>query len=200
MIYLGIFIFLVALLSLYRKKASKKRQEVDEHFLEREAAANNIRRQDISGLPYITIHLDKFPIGNFKDEELSHYESVLEALSERQILNLGTLTNTDLKLQYGPANLDILTDCEQRFITLCQTLISYAERLLALGHTAEAQTVLEFGISCGSDISRNYLLLAGIYRESGRQEQIKELIREAEKLDSMMKNSILKHLNELLLQ
>lgn len=199
MIYLGIFIILVALLSLFRKKDSKERQKADEHFWERETAANNIRRQDISGLPYITIHPDKFPIGKFADEELQHYESILKDLSERQILNLGTQTNTDLKLKYGPANLEILTNCEQRFITLCQTLVSYAERLIHLGHAAEAETVLEFGISCGSDISRNYLLLAGLYRESGRPDQIRDLIEKAEELDSVMKNSILEHLKELMI-
>lgn len=194
---LGIFIFFIFLLAFFRKRNTRMQENVEQSFWERENEANNARRQDISGLSYITIPLDKFPIGICKDEDLEDYENTLKELSRQKILNLGFQSNTELKLKYGPANLDVLTMYEQHFTTLCRTLVSYAKRLIALNYTAEAQTVLEFGLSCGSDLSQNYLLLATLYKESGNLTSIDTLIEKANQMDSPMKISILSHLTEL---
>ncbi|MDD6057587.1 MAG: hypothetical protein PUB98_04940 [Clostridiales bacterium] len=193
---LGIFIFFVGLLSLFLKKNTKAQKSVEQSFWERERRSNLTRRQDISGLPYITIPLDKFPIGICADDDLKEYEAKLTALSQQKLLNLGTQTNTDLKLKYGIANLNSLSDCEQRFTILCRTLVSYAARLIQLGYSAEAKTVLEFGIDCGSDLSRNYLMLADLYLEQANYPAFNELTQKASMLDSPMKKTILKHLAE----
>ena len=116
----------------------------------------------------------------------------------QKILNLGAKTNTELKLEYGLANLNILTAYEQNFNTLCQTLLSYATALMQAEQNAAAQTVLEYGIEIGSDMSQNFLLLADLYRTNGTPERISELIEKAEQLDSLMKNSILDKLNQKL--
>ena len=57
--------------------------------------------------------------------------------------------------------------------------------------------VLRFGIDSLSDISGNYKLLATLYIKSGQQEKIAELRETAEKLNSLLKNSIIKYLDEL---
>lgn len=194
--YLSIFIFIIFLLAYLRKRQTRNQEAVERNFWNLEYQANNTRRQDISGLSYITIPLDKFPIGIAKDDSLKNYEDTLTSLSGQKILNLGSQTNTDLKLKYGPANLAALTDYEQNFTTLCHTLISYASRLIELGHKKEAVTVLEYGISCGSDLSKNYLLLADLYLELGSSSKLDELLEKAATLDSLMKASITKQLEE----
>ena len=131
-------------------------------------------------------------------EILKKYEKTLQALSGQKIVNLGTQTNTDLKIAYGTASLPALTDYEQNFTTLCQTLTAYAGQLIELGHTNEARTILEYGISIGSDLSQNYLLLAEIYQSSGDTEQIRKLLSSAEQLDSLMKRSIVEKLTAML--
>ncbi len=196
MIFLGIFIFFIFLLAAFRKKNTRDQEAVEERFWTRENRANNTRRQDISGLPYITIPLEKFPIGICENEEIKEYENTLQMLSGKKIVNLGTQTNTDLKLKYGPANLSTLTEYDQNFTVLCRTLVAYAEHLLKLGYEAEATGILEYGISCDSDISKNYLLLADIYKSHGRTAEIEALAEHASQLDSVMKNSIIKHLKE----
>ena len=70
--------------------------------------------------------------------------------------------------------------------------------LIELGHTNEARTILEYGISIGSDLSQNYLLLAEIYQSSGDTEQIRKLLSSAEQLDSLMKRSIVEKLTAML--
>lgn len=196
MIFLGLFIIAVCVFSYFRKKQSNKQQAVTDRFWERENAANQVRRKDISGLPYINIPLENFPIGICKNEALSEYENIIKDLAQSQILNLANKTNTDLKLEYGPANLSHLTECDQNFSTLCKTIAAYGECLLKLGYESEARTVLEFGISCGSDVSKNFLLLAEIYRKNGCAKELEALKEHANKLDSIMKKSILQHLEE----
>lgn len=197
MIFLGLFIFFIFLLAYYRKKSTNAQNEVEAAFWTRENEANHTRRQDISGLPYITIPLEKFPMDICDNDELKECRQTLTALSTKKILNLGNQTNTDLKLQYGLANLEALSEYDQNFATLCGTLVSYAEALMKSGHDTEAQTVLEFGISCGSDHSRNYRLLAQLYHRQGDSDSLAALLAQAKELDSPMRDTIVKHIEEL---
>lgn len=196
--FLGLFIIACSIFAYLRKKQTRHQNNAEDSFLEKEQKANLTRRKDISGLPYITIPLDKFPIGICENDSIRECESTLQTLSDKKILNLGAKTNTELKLEYGLANLNILTEYEQNFNTLCQTLLSYATALMQAEQNAAAQTVLEYGIEIGSDMSQNFLLLADLYRTNGTPERISELIENAEQLDSLMKNSILDKLNQIL--
>lgn len=196
--FLGLFIIACSIFAYLRKKQTRHQNNAEDSFLEKEQKANLTRRKDISGLPYITIPLDKFPIGIYENDSIRECESTLQTLSDKKILNLGAKTNTELKLEYGLANLNILTEYEQNFNTLCQTLLSYATALMQAEQNAAAQTVLEYGIEIGSDMSQNFLLLADLYRTNGTPERISELIEKAEQLDSLMKNSILDKLNQIL--
>lgn len=196
MFYLSIFIFFLGLLSYYRKKGIAAQENAEETFWQREREANHTRRKDISGLPYITIPLEKFPMDICDNAELKEFERTLAELSAKKILNLGGQTNTELKLQHGPSNLDALTEYDQNFVTLCRTLVSYAECLSKLGFKAQAQEVLEFGISCGSDHSKNYLMLADFYLKQENSTAFRSLLTQAEALECPMKDTILKQLHE----
>ena len=134
----------------------------------------------------------------YENDLLKNYENTLQTLSGQKIVNFGTQTNTDLKITYGTASLPALTEYEQKFTTLCQTLTAYAGQLFELGHTDDARTILEYGISIGSDLSQNYLLLAKIYQSSGENGRIRELLASAEQLDSLMKRSIVEKLTAML--
>ena len=96
--FLGLFIIFLSVAAYYRKRATAQQKKVTEDFWSREDQANQIRRKDISNLPYITIPLEKFPIGISDDEELTDYENDLKTLASRKILNLSHQSNTDLNL------------------------------------------------------------------------------------------------------
>lgn len=198
MIFLGLFIFFIFLVAYYRKKGIRQQEALENEFWNRENEANHTRRQDISGLPYITIPLEKFTMDICDSPELKALESTLTELSTKKILNLSNQTNTDLKLKYGVANLDELSAYDQNFSTLCGTLVSYAECLSKLGYPRQAQTVLEFGISCGSDHSRNYRMLADMYAQQNQYQKLQELLASANELNSPMKHTIVSHIEEKL--
>lgn len=195
--FLGLFIIFLSVAAYYRKRATAQQKKVTEDFWSREDQANQIRRKDISNLPYITIPLGKFPIGISDDEELTDYENDLKNLASRKILNLSHQSNTDLKLAYGPANLPALSEYDQNYTTLLRNLVAYADCLIKNGFEAEAVPVLEFGISIDSDIRANYTLLAELYREQGNAAKIQELIDKAASLDSMMRSAILEQLHTI---
>lgn len=196
LLILPFVIILLSLFSLFRNRSSRAMKDREDSFWEKELRANQTRKQDISGLDYITIPLYAFPIGAYPDDRLTELEQTLQNLSSRKILNLSGISNTDLKLQYGAANLNILSDCDSNFTTLARTLVSYGEQLAALGHWQDAVSVLEFGISCKTDVSKNYTLLGSLYREHGETAKLNELAETVRGSDMLLKDSILKQLTQ----
>lgn len=193
----GLFIIFVAIVSFYRKRHDTRQQEAEQNFWEREQEANFARRKDISGLSYISIPFEHFSIGAFSDTQLSEIETALVALREKKILNLTGLTNTDLKLLYGPANLPALTEYDQNFTDMLQLFSQYVNRLIELDHFDTAIPVLEFCVECGSDISTHYTLLANHYQSNGQHENLAELRTKASSLNSLTKSSILQKLDTI---
>lgn len=196
--FLGLILILVFIIAYYRRKGTNLQKAAEDQFWDREHEANLVRRKDLSGLPYISIPLENFPIGISSDEEILAFEKQLQALTEKKIVNFKNQSNTDLKLKYGPANLTALSEYDENFAKLASLLVSYASRLMLLGYENEAIPVLEFGVDCGSDVSTNYTKLAGIYQRSGDTEHLKELVEKASQLDSIMKQPILDKLNQMM--
>ncbi len=194
--FLIIFIIFVVVFTIMLRRLSSRDQKIQDEFWDRELRSNTVRKKDISSLSYITIPLDTFPIGKYEDEELSDCETDLRGLADRQILNLNGASNTDLKLTYGVPNFQFLSECDENFAVLARTLVRYGNRLFALGHAQEAETVLAFGVACHSDIVSNYTLLADIYRALGKDDKLDSLIASANTLDSSRKDAILKKLAE----
>lgn len=188
---------IIGLLILYEcKKHSRKSDSAKASFWAREARANTVRRKDISNLNYINIPDSVIP-SDTSDDEINEYRTTLLNLRTRKILNLSGLTNTDLKEKYGVANLSALSEYDENYITLVNIIARCGARLIELGDTSLAATILEYGISIGTDVSRNYYMLAELYRKNNNISGIDSLIESADKLDSIMKAPILSKLNEI---
>ena len=105
-------------------KSKAKQQRKNDEFWERERAANNVRRKPVENLPYINITDDIIPDINTDDNQILSLINQLKAMKELKILNLSGKTNTDLKMEYGPANLPFLTECDNNFINFCRVATS----------------------------------------------------------------------------
>lgn len=179
-------------------KGKKKNTSVQDSFWEREAMANSVRKKPLTDLDYITIPMESLPIQkNTTDEQLLEYQDTISALSDRTIVNLTGISNTDLKLQYGAPNITVLTEYDQNFIVLARTLNAWGHRLYELGMTEDAKTVLEFGVKYKTDIKAHYILLATIYKEQFHSEKIDTLIDTAGSLNSLMKTPIITALTQI---
>ena len=199
--------FLLALvftawLAFERIKSSKKDEERVRAFWEREREADSTRKKNLDTISYIKvpnwITLDSLSSSlPTDDDELNRCSDILNSLMSQRILNLTGMTTTDIKLEYGPANVNKVDEYDQNFTLFAQTIYAYGERLHTLGFDHEAMRVLRFGIDSLSDISGNYKLLATLYIKYGQQDKIPELKEAATNLNSLLKNSIIKYLDEL---
>ena len=156
-----------------------------------------MRKKPLDDLVYITIPFDKLPCECYASEpKVSDILDSLHVLSERKIVNLTGITNTDLKLTYGTANITVLTEYDQNFTTLVTTLHKWAEILYELGAVAETKTILEYAVSVDSDVSTTYELLASIYKNAGDTAALEALIKHAENLTSPSGKIIVRKLNK----
>lgn len=195
---LGIVLVGMIALALRYRYLNKKMDNDNEAFYERERKANATPKKDISNLTYIKVPLEKFPIGQIEDEEIKVIEDKLVALSEKDILNLVGKTNTDLKEEYGVPNFDKMQEVGENFNELTVTLVEYGNELILRNMLDEAISVLEYGIAIKTDVSKNYTLLGDCYKQKNQPRKIKVLREQAERYDGIMRESIIRHLDELL--
>ena len=124
--------------------------------------------------------------------------NTITGLKDKKILNLTGISNTELKLSYGAANLTELTEYDDNFTTLIKAIASLGHALTDNNDTADALSFLEYGISIGSDISSNYIDLAIIYAATDRFDDIRKLKEKAEMLKSLSRDNIIEQLNNML--
>jgi len=180
-----------------RKRVSRIEEAREREFWEREKRANFTRRKSLDGLNYITIPdelLNMKPAAT--TETLNACIKDLNDLSEYQIVNLTGYTNTDLKLEYGAANITILSEFDLHYTNLVTLLQKLAELLCENGENALAIATLEFAVSTGTDVSKSYYLLADLYQDAGTPDKINDLISSAQNINSMIKDTIVQRLTE----
>lgn len=179
------------------KHNTKIENKRDEDFWEREREANFTRKKPLDDLDYVSIPDDILSLkpSDCTDEIAKGFET-LQELSDKKIVNFSGLTNTDLKLAYGTANINILTEYDNNYINLISTLQNLAEALVEDGKQKTAIIILEYAIHCGSDLSKTFFLLADLYGEIGNTENIGRLIHYAENINSVMRESIISTLKQ----
>lgn len=191
------FLVFTAWLTYEISKHNRMDAERDRSFWERERRANNTRRKPLDDLSYIKIPFERLSMELLpNDEQAADYKETLRTLGESEIVNFTGLTNTDLKLKYGAPNIDLLSKYDQNYTILARTLNQWASCLHKNGYRKEAREVLEFAVSTGTDVSGSYKLLCEIYKEEKTPEKIKLLYPTAEALNSAMKNTIVRILQE----
>ena len=196
------FIIIFALLCLvlmHRLRYVKiKDQEGSDKFWAREAKADKVRKQDISDLDYIYIPIELLPFGADPSAEAAELEDTVRRLDSTKILNLNQYTNTDLKLQYGAANLSFLSECDDRYTTLIRTLYQWACLLMEHGHIEEAITVAKYSIDTGADLSGIYYMLTDYYSLENDVPALQNLMRQAENLTGITSGQIRDYIQKAL--
>lgn len=196
-------IFLIILVSLcyiiarsaafYNRDITKEKKR----FWARESESNFVRKADISALPYVKIPLSSLPLDALSTIGLGTLAKELESLATRKILNLSQYTNTDLKMMYGPANLENLSEYDNNFTSLIRLLNKIGTKLNEAGQIENATAFFEYSISIESDISTTYVQLGQIYKDNNDKKKLDELIKKAGKLTSLSGSVIVTKLNNI---
>ena len=197
---LTIILVLLILLAFRYRNLSKKTDDSREAFWQRESEANMTVRRDIDmdALPYIKVPLSKFPSDLTDDDKYMEIIGKIRALSDTRMLNLNGKTNTDIKLEYGRNHLEEMQKVGENFSELTVLIANLGEYLFSIHRYDDAVTVLEFGISIGTDISKNFTVLGDCYANTGKLNKVPDLIEKVQGSKMVMESAILKHLNTLL--
>ncbi len=188
---------LVAAIAIASARNRKAADAIQREYWQKERAANSTQRKPLDDLAYIKLPMEIFPMELLTDiPKVEDYRQIILTLKDLPIVNFTGLTNTDLKLQYGAPNISLLTSYDQNYTLLARTLQQWAQVLYDNGYPAEACQLLEFSVSTGTDVSATYRLLCKIYREQGIPEKIQSLYPVAESLNSAMKGTIVRILQE----
>lgn len=195
--FLASFLTFILVIFFIMKNQQKKTRDREAEFWSREERANSVRRKPLDDLNYIKIPLEAFPTHLLNDnDEVLECIDILESLTSRKIVNFTGRSNTDLKLEYGTANLEVLIEYDQNYTLLVRTLQKWADRLIENDYKEEAVPLMEFAVSTGTDISRTYYILAEYYASLGQYQEIDRLRTVAKNLLSANRNVIVRHLQE----
>ena len=213
-----IFLLFVILFALWVKyevgKNSKIEADANADFLERERQANFTRKADITDLDYISIPLNDLPfMGNYEkvtasytpstklnshtNGEIMACEKNIISLSNKKILNLGGLSNTDIKMEYGVANLQILMQYDDNFSKLSRALAKWGKLLYDAGELSAAEKVLSYAVSCKVDIEEVFITLAKIYKQSGNELGISDLVEACICFDELRRDGVISQITSI---
>ena len=197
--FLASFILLCIVMNLLMRRTSRKTEEQEASFWEKELQSNNVRKKSLENLEYIHIPFDLLPFGPAGDDPtLQAAENELTALKDGKIVNLTGITNTDLRLEYGTANITPLTQYDQNYTALVCSLQKWGQALYDLGRFEDSAKVLEFAVKTRSDITATYRLLVDLYKtklgfnEEEIQRKLDGLVPIAKNLNSLSRQTILK--------
>lgn len=190
------------------KKSTKKGNKAEKEFWDKEAAADKARKQPLDNLSYIVLPVEILApfcddSGNLlspnsdMDKRYSDALIAFSHLKNSKIVNLTNISNTDLKLTYGAANLPELTLYDQNFTLLTRTLQDTAEYFISVDRIPTAKNLLEYAVACGTDSIGTYKLLSKIYSDEGNYSKIDYLISSASLLTGLTKGPIIKHLQSI---
>lgn len=183
-------------------RSRRKGERAEHDFWEKEALADSTRKQPLDGLIFIEIPYDALPFSFVPDDPaladaVAECHRILNGFREKKAVNLTGITNTDLKLTYGAPNITLLTEYDENYTLLVRTMQKWADLLLKADREQEAVSIMEFCIETRTDISATYRTLADIYRREGAYDKIEKLRETADSLLSIMRQPILRMLDEV---
>lgn len=194
-IFLICFIVFIIWARVKLKQNKSVISESDKQYWERETKANFARKRDISTLTCFIPDLSRIPFSENTDEKETTLSEELKTYAGGKMMNLSGYSNTDLKEMYGAANLDELSEYDQRFQLFLRALSDLGNHLFEMKDYARAKSIFEYSVEIGSDISTVYTNLGIIYAKAGQTEKIDDLLRLVEHSDFALKTSIIKKLS-----
>jgi len=149
-----------------------------EAYIEEEKKANAVWKEPIPTGDMFAPDMSLFPVAADDAGDsavLRRQREVMARAAEKMMRFDEPLSNAELKLKYGTANLENIAEYEDNFFRFIYTVNSWAEALLDTGDETAAETVLYAGVMSFADTSKTYTMLADIYHKNGRAEDIRWL-------------------------
>ena len=179
-----VFLLICAVVNVMLNRGDKRRRRSMEAFLTKEREANSSRKQDIAGDMFVETRVpcEAYVSRDVGGVSLLNKQQKASEAAETPMLKL-KMTNTEIKLNFGPQNVDVVMLYEENFNKYVRTLLEWAEELAKADMKKEAVVVLEEAVRIGADNSKVYIVLADLYNELGLRDGIDNLKQQLEKIN-----------------
>lgn len=193
------FIIFVLILKYKLYMAKREEQVREENLRQLEQRASLPIKKSLQSLPKIIIPLSELPLQENTTSEIASCQNTIKSLSSQTICNLSGMSNLELKLKYGAGNLDELLEYEQNYLLLIRTLTDWGTQLYEQRNYKDAETVLDYAVSCQSDLRQTYIILTKIYLKQDNLEKVHILAKKTENISSVLdlKKAIYDVINEM---
>ena len=192
---LGIFIVAFTFRNALRKNSRPNKNDWEQHLID-EHNLQFIRNKPIDESLFLKVDFNQFP----NVSELNCQQRYIELLRfvKLPMINLKNQSNYDLKSQYGPQVVEVVSNYEQTYIQCMQAAIRYAETLQEYHYEKEAQITLEACVKNHCDLSKCYTMLISLYKKQSNIKALEELkcIVNTEMVTSPFYNKIIRLFDE----
>ena len=176
-----------------KRNSSKKIAEI----LNEDSEANFARRRPLPDDFYFVPDIRGLNLKEYADDDKSKVaekQARVLKLSEAKMIRLPkSMTNKEIKMNYGAANLETVTNGEEVYQMFLEALISWGEALSNIGDKADAKKVLEKAIDFGCDISRCFISLAELYLKDRDKSSADKLIKRLESGEAIPQNDAIRN-------
>ena len=188
--------FLIIFMFVKSQFIRKNQEMVISRFIDAEDEANAVRRKDISPELFYTPNLSVLPQLPEGDPH-----QVARTARRKMIHFSEPVSNLDLKMQYGSAQMETLAEYEENFNEYMRALTAWASTLMVSGETGDALDILEYTFGLGIEFRSAYRLAADIHFKDRNVNKLIYLLGVAEKnhfRDPAMQHSVLEYINRKL--
>ncbi|MCL2699693.1 MAG: hypothetical protein FWE68_05220 [Defluviitaleaceae bacterium] len=176
----------IIVMTLYRatRRSDAGQKDIYSDYLEAERAANFSRRSDLAPEDYLTVSTDMLPIREYPNDPAyeraaARQKNVLEAARLPMVRDAQSMSNRELKLKYGTANLDTIIIFEENYNRFIHNLLEWATALITVGEKADAAAVLAAAVEHHCDRSQAYTLMADLTADRGGLYSLREKAKNA---------------------
>ena len=171
----------IIVLTFYFKtrKSDAKQEKLYKSFFNDEHNADLSRKKDPVPEDYLAVDIHTLPIREYPDEPAytrvaARQNNVLEISHLPMICDMHGMSNRELKLKYGTANLETIVTYEDNYNRFIHNLIEWGAALAALGNTSDAIAVFEAAIEYRCDRSQAYTMLADLITDRVKLNSLRE--------------------------
>ena len=175
-----------------KKSSSKKIAEI----LNEESEANFARRRPLPEDFYFAPDISDLDIKDYADTKskvAARQARVLKLAKAKMIRLPQSMTNKEIKMNYGAANLETVTNGEEIYQAFLEALQNWANALSDIGDDDNAKKVFEKAIDLGCDVSRCFIALAGLYSKDKDKSSIDKLIKRLERGEVIPQSDVIRN-------
>lgn len=186
-----LFLMFAFWLQIRVKKASKGRYKDIDQFIDDERKANAVRKVDIDETYFLKIDKQRLPVRAYDENDRQQtelfrlQEKALYHASQKMIKFENPMSNNDIKMAFGAANLEVVTGYEEQFNRYVSALLAWAQALMSADENVQnntrykedAKQILKHSIDIKSDYTKSFTLLAELYAGDNDKESLVQLLR-----------------------